>query len=153
MLFSHDFRHQTPPRVVFNHIRPIWWHNVVLCALQNRLLSQKRPKIVNLTRYLLRNLNFLPLWQHPNAFLSSPLSSAWNSRLETLFWPSKSDHKRSPERLFAAKMTIFRTKHNFLRILHSPLVKYSTQTVPNHREMIDFIITFQVVLKKFQKNQ
>ena len=64
----------------------------------------------------------------------------------------RSDHKLSPERLFAAKMTIFRTKHNFLRILHSPLVKYSIQTVPNHREMIDFIITFQVVLKKFQKN-
>ena len=65
----------------------------------------------------------------------------------------QNDHKRPPERLFAAKMTIFRTKHNFLRILHSPLVKNSTQTVQNHREMIDFIITFQVVLKKIQKNQ
>ena len=65
----------------------------------------------------------------------------------------KSDHKLSPERLFAAKMTIFRTKHNFLHSLCSPLVEDFTQTVPNHREMIDFIITFQVVLKKSQKNR
>lgn len=45
----------------------------------------------------------------------------------------KSDHKLSPERLFAAKMTIFRTKHNFLphsslsfsEILHSNCTKSS----------------------------